>query len=51
MSDLRVLVAMHDVAPFHRQRLERAEALLAAWGVKKVLYLLVPNYHGAAGRP
>ncbi len=47
MSDLRVLVAMHDVAPFHRQRLERAEALLAAWGVKKVLYLLVPNYHGA----
>ncbi len=47
MSTLRVFFAMHDVTPFHRQRLERAEALFEKWGIEKVLYLLVPNYHGA----
>jgi predicted deacetylase len=47
MSQPSVFFAMHDVTPFHRERLERAESLLEKWGVKKLLYLLVPNYHGA----
>jgi len=47
MPGLNLFVAMHDVTPFHRERLDRAETLLARWGVKKILYLLIPNYHGA----
>lgn len=44
---MQLFFAMHDVTPFHQQRLERAEALFAEWGITKVLYLLIPNYHGA----
>ena len=45
---MRVLISLHDVTPFHRERLERAEALLAGAGVEQVTYLLVPNFHGLA---
>jgi predicted deacetylase len=44
---LQVLVSLHDVTPAHRDRLDRAEALLSAVGVRRVAYLLVPDYHGS----
>lgn len=40
-----VLLSLHDVAPVHQARIERAEALFAAWGVEKITYLLIPDYH------
>lgn len=42
----RLLVALHDVAPRHAARIARAEALFATLGIERVLYLLVPNFHG-----
>jgi predicted deacetylase len=45
---LRVLISLHDVTPFHRHRLERAEQLLSDLRATEVLYLLVPDYHGRA---
>ena len=42
---MKLLFAMHDATPFHLERMRRAERLFASWGVKKALYLLVPNYH------
>ena len=47
MPPLQLFFAIHDVTPFHLTRLKRAEALFEKWGVEKILYLLVPNYHGA----
>jgi uncharacterized protein len=47
MPPLQLFLAIHDVTPFHLNRLKRAEALFEKWGVEKILYLLVPNYHGA----
>jgi hypothetical protein len=44
---LELFFAIHDVTPFHLNRLKRAEVLFEKWGVEKILYLLVPNYHGA----
>ena len=41
----RVLVSLHDIAPCHLSRLRRAEQLLVQWGVPKVSYLFVPDYH------
>src|SRR5215470_14512439 len=43
-----LLIALHDVTPVHRERIERAERLLAQLGVRHVAYLLVPDYHGLA---
>ncbi len=37
--------SLHDVAPCHLARLEKAEALFELWGVQKVTYLFVPNFH------
>src|SRR5262249_51369707 len=48
MSQRTLLVALHDVTPVHRARLERAERLLADYGIGHVAYLLVPDYHGLA---
>lgn len=45
MSRPWVLLSLHDVAPLHRERIERAEALFAELGVEKVTYLLIPDYH------
>ena len=47
MPQLQVFFAIHDVTPFHLTRLKPPEALFEKWGIEKVLYLLVPNYHGA----
>src|SRR5262249_51937694 len=48
MSAPKLLIALHDVTPVHRERIERAERLLAQFGVPHVAYLLVPDYHGLA---
>lgn len=44
----RLLVSLHDVTPYHRERIDRAEALYRELGLAKVAYLLVPDYHGKA---
>ncbi|MGE3405398.1 MAG: DUF2334 domain-containing protein [Pirellulales bacterium] len=41
-----LLVSLHDVAPYHLERIRRAERLFAEWGVKKITYLLIPDYLG-----
>ena len=46
MSCLKLLFALHDVTPFHRSRIERAEAFFADWGIEKAAYLIIPKYHG-----
>lgn len=46
MPELNLAFSLHDVTPFHRERIERAEACFKRWGVKKATYLLIPNYHG-----
>ncbi len=45
MPQRRVLLSLHDVAPVHRERIERAEAVFADLGVEKITYLLIPDYH------
>ncbi len=40
-------VSLHDVTPFHLDRLVRAERFLVSLGVTRVAYLLVPRFHGA----
>jgi uncharacterized protein len=40
-----VLVALHDVSPFHLPRLRRAEALFSELGVERATYLFIPDYH------
>ena len=47
MPPMQVFFAIHDVTPFHLDPLKRAETLFEKWGIEKVLYLLVPNYHGS----
>jgi uncharacterized protein len=42
------LLSLHDVTPFHLERLERAERLFEDLGVRRVAYLLVPDYHTGA---
>lgn len=37
--------SLHDVCPFHLARIQRAEEYFVKWGVQKVTYLLVPNFH------
>src|SRR5262245_21347225 len=46
MAALKLLIALHDVTPVHRDRLDRAERLLSRIGVDHVAYRLVPDYHG-----
>src|SRR5262245_65319963 len=40
-----LLVSLHDVAPFHLDRMARAEALFTRLGVPHVCYLYVPRFH------
>lgn len=42
----RVLLSLHDVTPFHLERLNRAERLFESLGIERIAYLLIPNYHG-----
>lgn len=37
--------SLHDVTPFHQERLERAERAFEKWGIQKVTYLYVPCFH------
>ncbi len=41
-----LLFSLHDVTPFHLDRIRRAEEFFHRWGVEKASYLLVPDYHG-----
>ncbi|NIM16784.1 MAG: DUF2334 domain-containing protein [Candidatus Aminicenantes bacterium] len=41
----KVLISLHDVSPFHLKRIQKAERLLAQWGVTKISYLFIPDYH------
>jgi predicted deacetylase len=45
-SGKRLLISLHDVTPFHLERIRRAEALYRDLGLRKVAYLFVPEYHG-----
>ncbi len=42
----QLLLSLHDVTPFHLERLVRAERLLTSIGVTRATYLLVPRFHG-----
>lgn len=42
----RLLISLHDVTPFHLERIRRAEAIFRDLGLAKVAYLFVPEYHG-----
>jgi predicted deacetylase len=41
-----LVVSIHDVAPVHRDRIERMLAALDAAGVRRRSLLVIPNYHG-----
>lgn len=45
-APLQLLISLHDATPFHLPRLRRAESLFEEWGVEKIAYLFVPEYHG-----
>lgn len=44
-SAMKIIVSLHDVTPFHFPRLLRAEALFREMGLRKLTYLLIPQYH------
>ncbi len=41
----QVLISLHDVTPFHMKRMKYAEELFVQWGIAKVSYLFIPDYH------
>lgn len=41
----KVLVSLHDVTPFHFERIRIAETYFAHWGIKDITYLFIPDYH------
>jgi predicted deacetylase len=41
----KILVSLHDVTPYHLPRLQKAEQILTQWGVPKISYLFIPDYH------
>ncbi len=41
----KVLISFHDVTPYHLPRLQKAEQILTQWGVPKINYLFIPDYH------
>jgi predicted deacetylase len=43
---LKLVISLHDVTPFHMDRLARAEELYRELGLAKLTYLFVPEYHG-----
>ena len=40
-------MSLHDVTPAHAERLQAAEALFDRFGIDRLTYLLVPDYHAA----
>jgi predicted deacetylase len=43
---LRLVISLHDVTPFHLERVRKAEAVFRDLGLAKLTYLFVPEYHG-----
>ncbi|MGD2086514.1 MAG: polysaccharide deacetylase family protein [Candidatus Aminicenantes bacterium] len=41
----KILISLHDVTPYHLPRLQKAEQFLTQWGVPKISYLFIPDYH------
>lgn len=41
----KILISLHDVAPYHLPRLKKAEQIFTQWGVPKISYLFIPDYH------
>ena len=41
----KILISLHDVTPYHLPRLQKAEQILTQWGVPKISYLFIPDYH------
>lgn len=45
-----VLISLHDVTPFHLERLQKAETCFRHWGISAVSYLLIPDYRHINGQ-
>jgi len=45
MPEQLVQISLHDIAPIHLDRMRRALPLLRVWGVKKMTWLWVPDFH------
>jgi uncharacterized protein len=43
-----IMIALHDVTPFHLSRLRRAESLFFELGIERATYLFIPDYHRAS---
>jgi uncharacterized protein len=41
----KVLISLHDVTPVHWERIQKAEQNVKRWGIEKLNYLLIPDYH------
>lgn len=41
----KVLVSLHDVTPFHLERIRQAETYFLHWGISRITYLFIPDYH------
>lgn len=41
----KVLISLHDVTPYHLERLRKAEAFFRRWEVTDIGYLFIPDYH------
>lgn len=44
---MKVLISLHDITPMHMQRMLTAEKYFKEWGIEKITYLFVPEFHGA----
>ncbi len=44
---LQLLISLHDITPFHSVRIKKAEKLFSEWGIQKITYLFIPQYHGS----
>lgn len=42
----KLVVSLHDITPFHLDRIRRAESVYRDLGLEKITYLFVPEYHG-----
>jgi predicted deacetylase len=41
----KVLISLHDVTPYHLTRILKAEQSMKQWGVEKISFCFVPEYH------
>ena len=42
---MKLLISLHDITPFHQARILKAEKYFAEWGIQKITYLFVPEFH------